>query len=61
VHYVFRDNARDQPNKYIPDQVKHTFPPAFRTPVEYTPRVWRQAEGSWQTDFLISVIRVDQW
>src|SRR5579864_8773169 len=24
VHHIFCDNARDQPNKYIPDQVKHT-------------------------------------
>src|SRR5690349_7879685 len=26
VHDVFRYNPRDQPNKKIPDQVKHTFP-----------------------------------
>jgi hypothetical protein len=25
----FHDNARDQPNEDIPDQVKHTLPPAF--------------------------------
>lgn len=26
VHYRFRDKARDQSNKNIPDQVKHTLP-----------------------------------
>jgi hypothetical protein len=25
VHHVFRDHARDQPNKHIPDQMKHFF------------------------------------
>jgi hypothetical protein len=29
VHNVFRDNPRDQPNKTIPDQVKHAFSPSF--------------------------------
>jgi hypothetical protein len=30
VHHRFRDDARDEPNKHIPDQVKHTFYPSFR-------------------------------
>ena len=25
VHHRFRDNARDQPDKNVPDQVKHAF------------------------------------
>ena len=29
MHDVFRDNARDKPNKQIPDQVKHAFSPSF--------------------------------
>jgi hypothetical protein len=29
VHHRFRDDARDKPNQYIPDQVKHTFSPSF--------------------------------
>jgi hypothetical protein len=27
VHHRFRDNPRDQPDKNIPDQVKHAFSP----------------------------------
>jgi hypothetical protein len=29
VHHRFRDDARDQPNKNIPDQVKHAFSLSF--------------------------------
>jgi hypothetical protein len=29
VHYIFRDNPRNQADKKIPDQVKHAFSPSF--------------------------------
>jgi hypothetical protein len=50
VHHVLRDNARDQPNKYVPDQVKHTFPPRSRTSSSIRPPFWRRSEVSRQTD-----------
>ena len=46
VHDRFRDIARDQPDKNVPDQVKHTLPPApaFRAASSITQGVSSRAE-----------------
>jgi hypothetical protein len=44
-HYRFRDNPRDQPDKNVPDQVKHAVSPGvcLRNVVEYNPGFGNQA------------------
>jgi hypothetical protein len=53
VHYRFRDKARDQPDKNIPDQVKHTLSSSscLQNSVEYNP--------GFSKAFLMSAVRQD--